>query len=231
MVESYNTLPDDADQPHVAEAFITGLKNLIKEYNVQNKFGFHLVHGHVKMAKDRVMFGRPMNSLPGLWTRPTKVDQLDLGGLHGHVFVLGANSEFHPYEFRQGPPPALNANDNAFIVAAQKYLELNGLAGVLGIQLLDQDTPGKHMKEFVLSDTDGTVMLPENAVNPTETYRVTGWNAVEGIIDVNGGESHAKTVKGTHQVFTGGKGLPDVGGEIDAEEIIVEGLREAGIVN
>lgn len=216
----------------MAEAFITGFKNLIKEFSVQNKFGLHLVHGHVKMAKDMVMIGRPMNSLPGLWTRPTKVDQLNLGGLHGYVFVLGANSEFHPYEFRQGPPPPLTANDNAFIVAAQKYLELNGLTGVIGIELLDQDTLGKHMKEFVLSDTDGTVMLPASAVNPTETYRTTGWNAVEGITDLKGNESsHAKTTKGTHQVFTDGKALPDVGGEFDAEEVIIEALREAGIVN
>jgi hypothetical protein len=114
----------------------------------------------------------------------------------------------------------------------QEYLELNGLTAVIGIELLDQNTLGKHMKEFVLSDTDGTVMLPESAVNPTETYRTTGWNVVEGITDLKGNESaHAKTTKGLHQVFNDGKGLPDVGGEVDAEEVIIKALREAGIVN
>jgi hypothetical protein len=216
----------------VAEVFITGLKTLIKEFNVQKKFGFHLVHGHVKMAKGMVMVGKPMNNLPGLWTRPIKADLLDLGALHGYVFVLGADSEFHPYEFRQGPPPPMTANDNAFIAAVQKYLELNDLAGIIGIELLDQDTLSKHMKEFVLSDTDGTVMLPADEVNPTEIYRTTGWNAVEGIIDLKGNETaHAPTNKGTHQVFTDGKGLPDVGGDFDAEEVIIEALRQAGIVN
>jgi hypothetical protein len=216
----------------VAEAFISGLKTLIKEFNVQNKFGLHLVHGHVKMAKGMAMVGKPMNNLPGLWTRPTKADKLELGALHGYVFVLGADSKFHPYEFRQGPPPLMTANDNAFIAAVQNYLELNGLAGIIGIELLDQDTLGKHMKEFVLSATHGTVMLPVDAVNPTETYRTTGWNAVDGITDLKGNESsHAKTTKGTHQVFTDGKALPDVEGDFDIEEVVIEALREAGVVN
>ncbi|KAK0628547.1 hypothetical protein B0T17DRAFT_489543, partial [Bombardia bombarda] len=183
----YNTLPDDADQPDVAEAFIMGLRSLIKEFGVQNKFSLHLAHGHVKMARGMVMAGMPMDNLPGLWTHPTKANQLDLGALHGYVFGLGAGSRFHPYECRQGPPPPMTANDNDFIAAARKYLELNGLAGLIGVELLDQDTLGKHPKEFVLSDTDGTVMLPADEVNPTKTYRITGWNAVEGITDLKHG--------------------------------------------
>lgn len=71
----------------------------------------------------------------------------------------------------------MTANDNAFITAAQKHLQLNSLTGIIGIELLDQDTLGSHMKEFVLSDTDGIAMLPADAVNPTEIYRTTGWNA------------------------------------------------------
>lgn len=59
-------LPDDTDQPHVAEVLITGLKTIIKELNVQNKFGLHLIYGHVKMAKGMVMIGKPMNNLHGL---------------------------------------------------------------------------------------------------------------------------------------------------------------------
>ncbi|KAF2463951.1 uncharacterized protein BDR25DRAFT_319554 [Lindgomyces ingoldianus] len=204
----YNTLPDDADQPQVAEVFISGLKALIKEFNVQNKFGLHLVHGH---------------------TRPMKTNKLNHKALHGYVFVLDADGEFHPYEFRQGPPPPMTTNDNAFIVAVQNYLKLNGLAGIIGVELLDQDSLGKNMKDFVLSNTDGTVMLPADNVNPTEIYRTTGWNAVEGITDLKGNESsHAKTAKGTHQVFTDGKALPDIEDDLDAEEVIIEALREAG---
>lgn len=55
------------------------------------------------------------------------------GALHGHIFVLGADREFHPYEFRLGLPPPMNTNDNAFIAAAQKYLELNDLANIIDI--------------------------------------------------------------------------------------------------
>ena len=212
--------------------FISGLKALIKEFNVQNKFGLHLVHGHVKMAKDMVIFGTSMNNLPGLWTRLIKADKLNHKALHGYVFVLDADGEFHPYEFRQGPPPPMTANDNTFIVAVQNYLKLNGLVGIIGVELLDQDSLGKNMKEFVLSNTDGTVMLPSGNINPTEIYRTTGWNAVEGITELKGNESsHAKTTKGTHQVFTDGKALPDVEDDLDAEEVIIETLREAGVIN
>ncbi|KAJ0119980.1 uncharacterized protein J7T55_000830 [Diaporthe amygdali] len=212
----YNMLQDDTDQPHVAEVFITGLKTIIKELNVQNKFGLHLIYGHVKLAKGMVMIGKPMNNLHGLWTHPTKADQLDLGTLHGYLFVLGANEEIHPYEFRPGSLPPMTANDNAFITAAQKHLQLNGLTGIIGIELLDQDTLGRHMKEFVLSDTDGIAMLPADAE----------------ITDLKGNvTSHAKTTKGTHEVFIDGKALPDMEGNSTPEEVIIEALREAGIVN
>ncbi len=59
---------------------------------------------------------------------------------------------------------------------------------------------------------EGTVMLREQNVNHGG-YRITGWSfeqSEDGIISVKGGESHAKTVKGTHQVFTDGKSLPTV---------------------
>ncbi|KAK2615999.1 hypothetical protein N8I77_002719 [Diaporthe amygdali] len=183
----------------------TWLKTIIKEFNVQNKFGLHLVHRHVKMAKGMVMIGKP----------------LDLGALHGYVFVLGGDEEIHPYKFRQSPPPPMTANDDAFITAVQKYLQLNGLTGIIGIELLDQDTLGKHMKEFFLSGTDGTVLLSADAINPTETYRTTGWRTVEGLTDL----------KGIHQVFVDGKALSDMEGNSTPEEAIIEALREAGIVN
>lgn len=124
----------------------------------------------------------------------------------------------------------MTANDNAFVNVAQKYIQLNGLTGIIGIELLDQDTLGKHMKESVLSDSDGTVMLPADAVNPTETYRTSGWNAVEGLTDVKANEtSHAKITKGTHQVFVDGEALPDMEGSSTAEEVIMEALRKAGM--
>jgi len=235
MVKSgdiYNTLPDDAEQPQVAEVFISGLKALIKEFEVESKFGLHLIHGHVKVPRGMAMVGKPMNDLPGLWTRPTKADTLNLNALHGYVFRLGADGEFAPYEFRHGPPPPMTARDNAFIAAVQDYLKLNGLAGIIGVELLDEDSLGKYMKEFVLSDTDGTVMLPDAAVNPTEIYRTTGWNAVKSITDLKGNEtSHAKTTKGTHQVFVDGKGLPDLDDSLESEEVIIDALREAGIIS
>lgn len=223
---------NDTDQPQVADELIGELKALIKGFNVQSKFGLHLIHGHLKMDKGMVMMGKPMANLPGHWVRPTKVEQLHPESLHGHIFALDADGMFYSYEFRQGPAPPITDSDNEFIIATQRYLEQHNLQTIIGIELLAQDTLGQWMKEFVLSHTDGTVMLPANAANPTETYRITGWNAVEGILDLKGSESaHQKTTKGTHQVFTDGKGLPGFENDAYAEEVITEGLREAGIIN
>lgn len=228
----YNTLPDDADQPQVPEELINELKSLIKAFGVQNKFGFHLIHGHSKIDKGMAMVGKPMLSLPGHWTRPMRVDRLQLEALRGYVFVLGMDGEFHPYEYRQGIIPPITDSDNAFIAATQIYFNLRGLTGLIGLELLEQDMRGKYMKEFVLSDCDGTVMVPADAVNPTEDYRTTGWNAVEGIKDLKGNATgHAKTTRGTHQVFIDGKGLPDGPDDMDAEKVILEGLRQGGIID
>jgi hypothetical protein len=45
-----------------------------------------------------------------------------------------------------------------------------------------------------------------------DIYRVTGWcvDQKEGVVSFSGGKSHAKTTKGTHQVFVGGKALPEI---------------------
>ncbi|KAF8863827.1 hypothetical protein BDZ45DRAFT_798052 [Acephala macrosclerotiorum] len=80
----------------------------------------------------------------------------------------------------------------------------------LGLQTLHEGLL-KQMVEIVLKDV-GTVMLDASEAKYGDIHRVTGWcvGQKDGIVDFNGGESHAKTTKGTHQVFTGGKALPDL---------------------
>ena len=68
------------------------------------------------------------------------------------------------------------------------------------------------MLEFVLGE-DATVMLREQDVDHGGIYQITGWSLErgrDGIISVNNSESHAKTTRGIHQVFTGSKPLPNV---------------------
>lgn len=96
--QSYNALPDDCDQPDVADAVLADLKSLLEKYNVQDKFGYHLVHGHLKVASGQVMLGQSMTNLDACWTRPTSIKEVALGDVHG---------QFTPYEYRQGPPPQI----------------------------------------------------------------------------------------------------------------------------
>jgi len=98
---------------------------------------------------------------------------------------------------------------------------------------------GGVSQEFVLSDNHGTVMMDANTTNANTTYRVTGWalvRNVDGVTELKGNEQHAETVKGPHKVSIDGKGLPDVGGGVDAEvdideEVVIDALRREEVIN
>jgi len=225
--QSYNSLPDDKDQPEVAKEVLDQLKVLLLKHNVQEKFGYHLIHGHLKVVEGRVMFGKPMETLPGCYTRPTKVTQLDTVGIHGHIFVLNKNAQFVAYEYRQGPIPEIDENDNAFLAEVQGFLVERGLETLVGIQVLNGDK-GRQLREFVLAENYGAIMLDAADANITEVYCITGWSTQteHESVELKGNESHAATTKGTHQVFVDGKGLPDLD-----EDTVVNALRNAGIIN
>ncbi|KAJ9131287.1 hypothetical protein NKR23_g11777 [Pleurostoma richardsiae] len=82
------------------------------------------------------MIGQPMAKLDACWTRPTSFKKVVLGDVRGYVFVLDAEGQFTPYEYPEGPPPKITANETAFISAAQSYLVQKNLATLIGIQLL-----------------------------------------------------------------------------------------------
>lgn len=74
------------------------------------------------------------------------------------------------------------------------------------------------MIEIVLKDV-GTVILDASEANFGDIHRVTGWcvSQKDRIVNYNGGKSHAKTTKGTHQVCEW-KGAPRPGSaEVTAE--------------
>ena len=116
-----------------------------------------------------------MAKLDDCWTHPTSFKEVALGDVHGHIFVLDSDGEFTPYEYRQGPPAQITANDTAFISATQSYLVQKNLAGLIGIELLGRDGTSENMQEFVLSHNHGTVMMNANMTNADKAYRVTGW--------------------------------------------------------
>lgn len=116
--------------------------------------------------------------------------------------------------------------DPSFFAQLAQYLHSNNLAGVLGLQVLDHRAASSGEKlEFVLGE-QGTAMLRAQDVNHGGIYRNTGWSFrqdEDGIISVNGGESHAKTTKGTDQVFISGQPLPTI-------EAVKNVLRTEGII-
>jgi len=224
--QSYNSLPDDKDQPEISPAHLKEITEIIMSHNVQGKFGIHLVHGHLQVGQGKIMHGTAMTNLRDCWTRPTDISGLDVGNMHGHIFALSPNSEFQAYEYRQGPPPPMGINDNAFIVALKAYLQMHSLGSLIGLQVLNEDKD-KQLQEFVLGDNNGAVMLDAKDTKIIQSYRVTGY-VVEtdrsGATELKGKETHTPTIRQTHQVFTDGKPLPD-------EESLMNALRADGVID
>ncbi|EQK99220.1 hypothetical protein G6O67_007855 [Ophiocordyceps sinensis] len=223
---AYNLLPDDKDQPEISAAHLKEIMEMIVSHNVQEKFGIHLVHGHLHVDQGQVMHGTAMTRLRGCWTRPTDISGLDFGNMHGHIFALSSNGQFQAYEYRQGDPSPMSHNDNAFIVALEVYMQKHDLLSLIGLQVLNEDKD-KQLQEFVLGDNNGTVMLDAKDTKIKESYRVTGF-VVEtnesGVIELKGKETHTPTIRQTHQVFTDGKPLPD-------EESLMDVLRANGVID
>lgn len=93
---------------------------------------------------------------------------------------------------------------------------------LLGLQVLAEEVP-ELMCEFILED-NGTVMLDARDGKSWVPYLVTGYVLRgPGIIEFQGSECHAKTVRGTHQVFTN----EDIG----KEEPLMDVLRAEDIVH
>jgi len=224
----YNQLKDDSGQPEVNAGHLQSLAELFTRHNAQDVFGVHLVHGHFQIGQDTIMLGVDLGTdSRGYWTQPTKYADVDRDNVHGHIYVLSSESHFVAYEYREGPAmdTAKQVHSSFFSQLAQ-HLVQNELAGVLGLQILDRQAAcSETMLEFVLGE-QGTAILREQDVNHGGIHRVTGWSFrqnKDGIVSVSGGESHAKTTRGTHQVFTGGMPLPTV-------EAVRNFLHEEGII-
>ncbi|KAK7414964.1 hypothetical protein QQZ08_012466 [Neonectria magnoliae] len=213
---AYNLLPDDKDQPEISPAHLKEITEIIVSHHVQEKFGIHLVHGHLQVDQGKVMYGTAMTSLRGCWTRPTNISGLDIGNMHGHIFALSPNGRFQAYD----------PNDDAFVAALEAYLQKHGLGSLIGLQILNEDKD-KQLQEFVLGDNNGAVMVDAEDTNIMESYRVTGY-VVEtdesGVTELKGNETHTPTIRQTHQVFTDGKPLPD-------EKSLMDALRADGVID
>lgn len=124
---------------------------------------------------------------------------------YGHIFKYVGASCFLAYEYKSGSVTNLGSVSENFFSDLIGYLCMLGLQDVLGLQVLDESTD--IMVKFDLTQL-GTVMMKEQDAQHGEIFRITGWSFhynIDGIMSYKGGESHAKTTKGTHQVFIDGK--------------------------
>ncbi|KAF2970068.1 hypothetical protein GQX73_g3520 [Xylaria multiplex] len=216
----YNLLPDDADQRQVQEVHTQQLAAILERFNVQDKFGIHLIHGHLQLEADSIMLGTALTSVRGCWTKPTSIDDIDPAGIHGHIFKLTSKGELQAYEYREGPTMNLAGVDAAFFHELIQYLKTNNLVDLLGLQVLAKEVP-EMMCEFVVEE-NGTVMLDARDVKGWTPFRTTGFFCAPGMTGLNNSESHAKTTRDTHKVFVGGK--------IGKEDPLMDALRAEGIV-
>lgn len=208
--QRYNSLPDDGDQRQVSEAHLQDILRLILANGVEDKFGVHLIHGHLQLGKGEVMFGKPLTSrdVRGVWTRPTT--DLDLNNVHGHIFTLNLDGQFTAYEYHEGPLPVMNPNDNIFVSQFGAFLQNHGLADLLGLQVLAGHGV-KKMQEFDLSgsSSEGVVMLDAEDTKVDEVYRVTGWSVKTdkstGVTELKGNDVHSAMQNGNHKIFQDSK--------------------------
>lgn len=181
----------------------------------------HLIHGHFQLDEGNVMLGTALASLRGCWTKPTSIADIKPADIHGHIFRLTESGEMQAYEYREGPPPNLDGIDHTFFLELIDYLQANELTGLLGLEVLGKNTP-VMMCEFILKD-NGTVMLDAKELKSWTSYRMTGFALNEpGMTELKGNQSHAKTVRETHQVFTDGK--------IGKEDPLLDILRAEDII-
>jgi len=110
-----------------------------------------------------------MNSMPHCrWSKATMFRAIDLGNVHGHIFVL-TNHGFHPYEYQAGPTPDLSQVGEAFLLELANFLNTNNLAMLVGLQVIDPYP--SHMLELVLPQ--GTIMLDISNLNGCAPTRQT----------------------------------------------------------
>jgi len=219
----YNGLPDDKAQPNIAELHLRVLAEIFERHDVQTMFGLHLIHGHLNLHNDTIMLGHSIDKPHGCWTKPVSLHDINPEDIHGHIFRISPDDRLVAYEYRYGPLADIDSVNPAFFSEFIDYLKAQDLTNVLGLQVLSKGA-SKDMVEIVLQGS-GTVMLDSDSAEVGSIYRTTGWvlGGEDGITTFKGGESHAKTTKGTHQVFIDGKPLSTI-------DALMAALRGEGII-
>jgi len=233
----HNRLPPDTAFPQV-DVLSDGFKELcaiIVKYNLHCYFRLRLLHRHITIPEGQILLGTSTTGLLGYWTRPTRISDIDLHKIHGHIFSVDAtsctsegkmrNARLFPSEFREGPPVSVENIDPNFFTEFTNCLWKWRLENTLGLEVIH----GQVGKMIEFSFDIGSLLLKEEEVREERTaqftFQVTGW----GITIKNGavtqmGEIQCVKLGDEHRPIP----VPDPDEVIKVSDI-VKILRDQGI--
>jgi hypothetical protein len=201
---------------------------MLYRYKLQETFGFHLIHRHEKIEENMIRVETSLKSKQGTWTKSVAIDHVNLNNIHGSLFMLQPGSRFVAYEYREGQPkPSLATADPTFFHELADYLFENNLAGLIALEVLDENR--QHIEHWVEYELEGgsTVVLSKLDTNPGAYARATGWrqrqNEAPNDPDPQPGTHYEETTKGTHRVFVKKR-------ELQNEEGLIGALRAANVL-
>jgi len=201
----YNTLVDSEElRSEVATTHLQQLAETFVKYNVHERLGVHLIHGHTRIAAGNVMLGHSFTEPSGRWAKAVQIEEVNLADVHGHIFKLADGGSFVAYEYVEGKASNLSDISIYFFKDLIEYLKLHQLEAIVGLQILDQSIG--NMGEFDFGDC-GTVMLKEQDISHATPFRTTGWvfSEKEGFVSFKGNQTHMEMVKGPHKVLIDAK--------------------------
>lgn len=215
--DSHNSFPPDTPFPEV-DVFSDGVNDLcalIAKYKAQNDVRLRLLHRHVKIPEGSVLLGKSTTELPGYWTAPTAISDIDIKNIYGYIFSADCTTDqgerrpgLFPSEFREGPLVCLDIDDGFFTEFANCALKL-GLAETLGLEVVR----GQTGKTIEFSFDTGSLLLQEEDVSAKVvemgeqfTLQETGWavSVKDGIV-LKTGETRCCTLPTGHIKITNTK--------------------------
>jgi hypothetical protein len=207
---AYNALVGSEElQSEISNTHLQNLADIFVKYNVHERLGVHLIHGHTKVAAGNVMLGHSFTEPSGRWAKPIQMEEVNLADVHGHIFKLVGGGRFVAYEYVEGKASDLSDISTDFFKDLVEYLQSHQLEATVGLQILGQSVG--NMAEFDFGDC-GTVMLNEQDISHATPFRTTGWvfTHKEGFVSFKGNETHMETVKGPHKVLIDAKLAPNI---------------------
>ena len=226
---SHNQLPPDTAFPQIDQLSdgLEALCSIIAKHDAQSHFRLRLLHRHMTLPEGQIMLGTGITEPLGFWTRPTRISDIDLNNIHGHIYSVDTtrhtdegemgNAPLFPSEFREGPPVSVGNISGNFFTEFTDCLRTKGLENVFGLEVVQ----GQNRKMIEFSFDTGSLLLKEELVNAEaqaegkEQFKLqeTGWTVVvkDGTV-CKTGETRCATFATGHIKVTDSKakGVSDV---------------------